>query len=201
MSVKLCHSISSAKPRLKVKQTLGSNLFLTMVRIRYALLSIGLDALWRLRPHRRPNNTPYSLSTDRVQEEIATLRSLIQRFPFWQKGRALLAERSILVDDVATAYAEAQALRLLSARGSPSYATALTLLGKCYLKRGDGNSALSLLAEASTILPKDFRIREEEAAAQVLVGDKERALEILQGIPTTNLSAEGKAALQWLSMK
>lgn len=182
-------------------KTLATNLTRTMARIRYAFLSIGLDLLWRFKPVEHSSETPYSSSHDRSQDEIATLRSLIQRFPFWRKGRALLAERSILVDDIATAYAEAQALCLLSEQGSPVHATALTLLGKCYLKRGDGASALSLLAQASHIRPNDFQIREEQAAAQVLVGDNERALEILQGIPITSLSAEGKAALQWLSMK
>lgn len=172
-----------------------------MARIRYAFLSIGLDLLWRFKPVERLSVSPHSPTHDRTQEELATLRSLVQRFPFWRKGRAILAERSILVDDIATTYAEAQALRLLSDPGSSLYATALTLLGTCYLKRGDGASALALLAQAADIRPNDFRIREEEAAAQVLLGDKGRALEILKGIPTTNLSAEGKAALQWLSMK
>lgn len=173
-------------------KTLASNLTRTMAGIRYAFLSIGLDLLWRFKPVEHSSGLPYSLANDRTREELGTLRSLIQRFPFWRNGRALLAERSILVDDIATAYAEAQALRLLSDRGSSLDATALSLLGKCYLKRGDGASALSLLAQASNIRPHDFRIREDVAAAQVLLGDKRRALEILEGIPTTNLSAEGR---------
>jgi tetratricopeptide (TPR) repeat protein len=187
--------------RLKAKQTGASNLTRNVARIRYALFNFGLNLLWRFKPQNgsRPNSEP--LNTENLDEEEATLRGIIQRFPFWRKGRQLLAEQSILRNDIATAYAEAQALRVLSPEGSGSYATALALLGRCYLKRGDGDSALSLLAQASQLRPKDFRIHEDQAAARILIGDKARALETLQSIPATHLSAEGKAALQWLSMQ
>lgn len=164
-------------------------------------MNVGLDLFWRLRPScRLARHVPLS-DNDPHREEASTLRAIIQRFPFWRQGRALLAEKSIVLEDIATAYAEAQALRLLSTEGAPSHALALALLGRCYLKRGDGASALSLLTQASNTRPNDYRILEDQAAAHVLLRNKTLALEILQGIPKTHLSAEGKAAIQWLSMQ
>jgi Flp pilus assembly protein TadD len=141
------------------------------------------------------------LKKEPTRDETLELRSLIQRFPSWQRGRAMLAERSLRADDIATAYAEAQALRVLSAGSAPLQALSLSLLGQCYLKRGDGAAALPLLRQASALRPYDSSIREEEAAAHVLIGDKAQALEILNNIPSSNLSAESKAALRWLSSK
>jgi tetratricopeptide (TPR) repeat protein len=163
---------------------------------------VGLDLIWRFMPAARSDKGAMSEAGNKsAQDELILLRSLIQRFPFWQRGRAILAERSLAVNDVATAYAEAQALRSLSRGSSLLHATSLSLLGQCYLKRGDGNAALPLLKQASDLRPQDFRIREEQAAAHVLVGERSDALEILQRIPAAYLSAEGKAALQWLSSK
>jgi hypothetical protein len=67
------------------------------------------------------------------------------------------------------------------------------------LRRGDGASALDLLDQALELTPKAARVEEERSAAFVLVGEKVRALDILKAIDPTELSAEGKAALQWLS--
>lgn len=132
-------------------------------------------------------------------EELIALRSLIQRFPFWLRGRAILGRLSIESNDIATAYAEAQALRALSRENSDERTLSLSLLGQCYLRRGDGASALALLNQAADIRPNDTLIKEEQAAALVLLGEKAKAHEILKRIPATHLSAEGKAALQWLS--
>lgn len=171
-----------------------------MARILYPLINLGLDLVWRFRPKDRSRNELITQSPiDSDREEIRILRSLIQRFPFWIRGRALLARRCIDVDDIATAYAEAQALRLVSPERSAFHTTSLALLGECYLRRGDGAGALSLLTQASDLSPHDLKIREDKAAAHVLVGEKAKAFEILKAIPATNLSAEGKAALQWLS--
>ena len=173
-----------------------------MARLLHPLINVGLDLLWRFRPKAgAKHGTISELNNEPTKDETAELRSLIQRFPFWQRGRAMLAELSLRADDVATAYAEAQALRILSSESSSLYATSLSLLGQCYLKRGDGAAALTLLQQASELSPHDLSIREEEAAAHVLVGDKAKALEILNHIPPSHLSAEGKAALRWLSSK
>jgi predicted negative regulator of RcsB-dependent stress response len=127
------------------------------------------------------------------------LRALIRRFPYWTEGRALLAKLSLEANDVATAYAEALALRTLAPKHSHFHTVALFELGRCFLRRNDASSALAFLDEAHELNPKDSRIQEERSAALVLLGDKVRALEILKTISPEELSAEGKAALQWLS--
>lgn len=156
--------------------------------------------MWRLRPKAQSRTQSLPNPKDEGEtDEREILRSLIQRFPFWTHGRGILARYSLEANDIATAYAEAHALRVLSSDRSPLRATSLALLGQCYLRRGDGVGALPLLNQASELRPHDLRIREDQAAALVLVGDKIKAIDILKGIPTANLSAEGKAALQWLT--
>lgn len=115
------------------------------------------------------------------------------------KGRALLATQALATDDVATAYAEAQALLTLAPSHSRYHATALFQLGRCFLRRGDPSSALKLLDQAHTINSGDTAIQEERSAALMLSGDRAGALQILKTIQYGDLSAEGKAALQWLS--
>ncbi len=100
---------------------------------------------------------------------------------------------------MATAYAEAQALLALAPKRSRYHGVALFELGRCFLRRNDASSALAFLDEARELNPNDPRIQEERSAALVLQGEKARALEILKTISPTELSAEGKAALKWLS--
>lgn len=130
---------------------------------------------------------------------LSDLRGLIRRFPYWMKGRDLLAESSLAVDDVGTAYAESQALLTLAPHHSNYHTAALLHLGRCFLRRGDPSSALGFLDQAHTTRPGNTRIQEERSAALVLLGDRVRALQLLKTIPASDLSAEGRAALQWLS--
>jgi tetratricopeptide (TPR) repeat protein len=148
----------------------------------------------------RPSPSPLSIEeTTTEAAELEELRALIRRFPFWIKGRALLASKSLAANDVATAYAEAQALLALAPKNSRYHATALFELGRCFMRRGDGASALAFLDQALELTPNSTHVQEERSAALVLLGDKGHALEILKGITPAELSAEGKAALQWLS--
>jgi Flp pilus assembly protein TadD len=147
-------------------------------------------------------STPAALATEQEPTdggELEALRALIRRFPYWVRGRALLATKSIAANDIATAYAEAQAVLTLAPKSSRYHATALFELGRCFLRRNDPSSALALLDQAHELTPNDLRVQEERSAALVLLGDKARALEILTTITPAKLSAEGKAALQWLS--
>lgn len=182
----------------------GRGSSLTVRRISHVVGSFCASTLWRLRAYagrlNRPSPSPLSpqeTATEAV--ELEELRALIRRFPYWMQGRALLTSKSLVVNDVATAYAEAQALLALAPKNSHYHATALFELGRCFLRRGDGASALDLLDQALELTPKAARVQEERSAAFVLVGEKVRALDILKAIDPTELSAEGKAALQWLS--
>lgn len=170
----------------------------------FRIANLFVDALWRIRPgvtHDAATAKTSLLRDDRtsVDSESTSLRGLIRRFPYWMKGRALLAKRALAHDDVATAYAESQALLALAPSHSRYHATALLQLGRCFLRRGDPSSALGFLVQAHTIKPSDTAIQEERSAALVLLGDRAGALRILKTIGASDLSAEGKAALQWLS--
>jgi tetratricopeptide (TPR) repeat protein len=177
---------------------------LTVRRISHVVVTIFVNFLWRIRPYvdRTSRASPSPLPIDEEPAdngELEALRALIRRFPYWMKGRALLATKSLAANDVATAYAEAQALLALAPKNSHYHATALFELGRCFLRRGDGASALAFLDQAHELTPNKSPVQEERSAALVLLGDKGRALEILETITPTELSAEGKAALQWLS--
>lgn len=168
------------------------------------VVNLFVNTLWRLRWHAerfKPATNPALTSDDHTVDngELEALRALIRRFPYWMKGRALLAKRSLEANDIATSYAEAQALLALAPSGSHYHAVALFDLGRCFLRRNDAASALAFLEQAHELKPKDPRIQEERSAALVLQGDKARALELLKAIPDADLSAEGKAAMLWLS--
>lgn len=174
-----------------------------MAQLLQVLTAASLTLLWGIRPRaqRRVSGTVGASLQDQQNSsnEIETLRAFVRRFPFWIHGRALLGELSLQHNDVAAAYAEAQALRVLTPKGSKHQTTALFLLGRCFLQRGDAASALNLFNEAHELRADDHRIQEERSAAYALLGDRAQALAILQTIPAAHLSAESKAAMQWLA--
>lgn len=178
-----------------------------MAQLSKLLTATCLTVLWAVRPRvqrwrtgtlRASSEDVYNSAEERDSEERDTLRAFVRRFPFWAHGRALLGEASLQYNDVATAYAEAQALRVLARKGSTHEGTALFILGRCFLRRGEPSAALNLFNEAHALKPHDHRIQEERSAAYALLGDRTQALEILRTIPAIHLSAESKAAMQWL---
>lgn len=140
-------------------------------------------------------------SLSRQGNDPAQLRAILRTYPFWGPGHQKLGEAALHAGDIATAYASAQAARTLSHRRPRAEAQALHLLGRCFLARGDWQEALLLLQQARTALPSDPRIQQDEAAALMLGGENAAALEILSAIPDTILSADGKAAREYLRAK
>ena len=171
------------------------------MRIDRTIINLGLTIFWRLRPATSGALMPGESTTSSQQapDEIDALRSLLRRFPFWIAGRHHLAEASLAANDIATAYCEAQALQTLSPHRRRDKGRALFVLGRCYLRRGDSGSAVTLLNDAKDLLPHSYSLQEEIAAALTLHGDKAKALQILKEIPQEKITAEGKAALRWLS--
>ena len=174
-----------------------------MRRISHFVGTLCASTLWRLRPFTgRLQTKPSPISTEErttATADLEELRALIRRFPYWLQGRGLLATQSLNANDVATAYAEAQALLMLAPKNSHYHATALLELGRCFLRRGDGASALAFLDQAHELMRSNTTVQEERSAALVLIGEKVRARDILLSIAPAALSAEGKAALRWLS--
>lgn len=140
-------------------------------------------------------------SLSRHGDESTRLRSILRTYPFWGPGHQKLGESALHAGDIATAYASAQAARILSDKKPRAKAQALHLLGRCFLARGDWHGALHFLREARTLLPSDSQIQQDEAAALMLGGEHAAALEILSAIPEKMLSADGKAAREYLRAK
>jgi Flp pilus assembly protein TadD len=80
-------------------------------------------------------------------------------------------------------------------------ASADFILGRCYLRRGDWATAQHYLKQASLLAPSNTAIQEENAAALILGGELRRARAILDQIPESSLSAEGKAARAFVRSK
>ncbi len=133
--------------------------------------------------------------------EICYLRSLLRKFPAWPGGHLQLAERSLILDDVGCAYASAHAALSCQSQELSIRETAYFVLGRCYLRRGVCDKALSFLEQAAGLRGRETEVKEEIAAALLLKGDRQEALRILEALPDINLSPAGAAALQFLRAK
>ena len=134
-------------------------------------------------------------------DQVPRLHSILRSYPFWGNGHQRLGEAALESGDVATAYASGQAAKILSYRKPRARARALHLLGRCFLARGEWQMALELLREAESALPKDARIKQDEAAALMVGKEHAQALELLSSVAAQDLTADGKAALEYLRGK
>lgn len=158
--------------------------------LRTRCISVALNIGWRL---------AYK-TIDRDKKTIL-LRALLRRFPYWWHGHRILAEESLAHDAVACAYASALCMQAIGDRSRYARASSECILGRCFLRRGDWREALIHLEAASHLVPNDFHVNEERAAALILGGDMKAACDILAAIPKHHISAEGKAALAFTSSK
>jgi tetratricopeptide (TPR) repeat protein len=151
----------------------------------------------------RALNLVWAAAVRRIEshEVEGTLRSLLRRFPYWQRGHTLLAESALRHDNVGQAYAAALCCKALAGEDSTLIAEALLTLARCHLRRGDWQTALHHLEKALPLNPSNYEINEEAAAAHMLAGNYLEALKLLSSIPETRISAEGKAALQFARSK
>lgn len=129
------------------------------------------------------------------------LRSLLRRFPYWAEGHLAFAEEALARDEVAEAYASANAALHLRACHARIRALAEFTLGRCFLRRGDWRSAVEHLTRSKTALPRNHAVTEELAAARILGGDYTSARALLESIPANQISAAGKAALSFTRAK
>ncbi|MBN8549691.1 MAG: hypothetical protein J0M12_10280 [Deltaproteobacteria bacterium] len=132
-------------------------------------------------------------------EKNSYLRSRLRETPYWKRGHLLLGELSLQEDDVATAYACAKAVGILSAEGASSEAD--TLLGRCYLKRGAFVEATAFLEKGALARPNDSALQEDVAACYIGRGEFKKAAQILSVIPQQRLSVPGHAALLYSKKK
>lgn len=169
------------------------------------IVAAALDILWHLGAGSLTrSNSSYALGKHReddpVRSRLPLLRSLLRRFPYWLRGHLRLAEESLTIDDIITAYSSAHCIIAgsYSTRNTPLRAEGYLLMGRACLRRGDWRSCLKHLQTAAELLPGDSRILEEEAAAYMAGDERARALTILQTIPSRKLSVAGRAALEFL---
>lgn len=160
------------------------------MKLSHRCLNVVLDRLWRLGWR--------SSATPKTSE---LLRSLLRRYPFWIKGHLLLAEECLNRDAIGCAYASACCVSSLVETNTALMSAAEFLLGRCFLRRGDWQSALSYFQIARLKTPLNYRIHEEESAALILGGNYQEALSLLQAIPEHMLSPEAKAATAFARSK
>jgi len=129
------------------------------------------------------------------------LRSLLRRFPYWAEGHINFAEEALGHDEVAEAYASANAALYLREGHPGTRALAEFILGRCFLRRGDWRCAEEFLSRSKTALPHNHAVTEELAAARILGGDFTSARSLLESIPANQMSAAGKAALSFTRAK
>ena len=156
------------------------------------LTNSALNAFWRWGANRA------ALSD---AEKEAALRGLLRRFPFWATGHLNLAALALRTDNVALAYSSAIAGEILSATNFRQESEAVSLLGRCFLQRGDWQNALKHFNRARSLGMTSHKLAEDTAAAYMLGGAYDDALSALSGISPANLSTEGRAALEFVRDK
>jgi tetratricopeptide (TPR) repeat protein len=161
-----------------------------MVSIAEQLRCWALGLLWRT-----------STKPDDPEERTEALCRLLRRYPRWRDGHRILAEECLEKDDVARAYTAARCYQTIVGSDKLKRAHSNLLLGRCYLRRGEWQSALSVLKSALEDASLSAPILEELAAAHMLGGNYVEALDALQQIQEKQLSAQAKAALAFAKSK
>ena len=140
-----------------------------------------------------------SLASERHNHESDWLKSELRKVPYWARGHLLVGERSLAQEDIATAYASAQAV--LQLKQSKLTRSGKLLLSRCYLKRGAFEQAKEILEELHTLYPADYEINEELAACYLPLSNHAKVVELLASIPEAKLSQPAKSALYFSRQK
>ncbi|MBX7143386.1 MAG: hypothetical protein K1X79_02965 [Oligoflexia bacterium] len=128
--------------------------------------------------------------------KLDTLRRILRRVPFWGRGHLMLARLALARRDVSTAYASAQAALVLLRRPEDRAYTQL-VLGRCYLQRGQLETALQALNLVPFEGVWETEAREEMAAVLLALQRPQEAAAVLEGIPAGRRSQSAEAALRY----
>ena len=129
------------------------------------------------------------------------IRCLLRKYPWWPKGHRILAEISLDCDDIATAYGSGICFHHLCGSNLKKLAVAYTILGTCFLRRGDWQSALTYLELAQKMGGSCYGTLEELTAAYMLGHKYNSAMSTIQSIPESKRSSQIKAAALFISKK
>jgi len=141
------------------------------------------------------------LKSDQLQTQLSELiRRELRKNPTWIRGHLELAELSLQLNDVATAYASAHAVLQLASSGK-NFGQAKYVLARAFLRRADAAQALPLFLEANAYLGENLLFKEDLAACYMANEDFAGAYSILSGLPDDKLSSASKAALQFVKSK
>lgn len=163
-----------------------------LLDIRYALFEFA-----QRHGETAPIGSVASLEEKRVVQKRAELewvRSALVQFPYWTKGHLVFAAAALELDDIAAAYAAAQAVITLAPTGHYAYAAKM-LLGRCYLRRGAASEALKIFRDVPDSVRTDVRLLEDMAACHMALGEYEDVISLLSSIRPEKISMEGGAAL------
>lgn len=126
------------------------------------------------------------------------LRGYLRQCPWWRHGHILLAQASLQRNDVASAYASAQAALKLPC-GKAAFRDAQIVVARCAIARGLHQRARDILTDLRARFGGDPNINEELAAALLGLGLEDQALAMLQEIEDDQRSAEAQSMLAYLS--
>jgi tetratricopeptide (TPR) repeat protein len=177
----------------------------------HRLITIGLDLLHRLHRfgvaseanlkreaapslERATSDVEHTIEAGALRERERWIREKLRRYPFWLRGHEALAKIALRRDDIALAYASASAMLKLQPGGDSAH-TAFAVLGRAYLRRGEGKRAIEMFERCLSKDSANPALREDLAAAHLLVSDFAAAVNALEGIPEELRSGEARAAL------
>lgn len=138
---------------------------------------------------------------NRVDRQRASwLQEKLRKTPNWIDGHLGLAWTALKLNELSLAYASAQAVLVL-AKVDSDRASAHWVIGKCYLRRGDHQAAITALQNANRQGETGSGLKEDLAAAYMGRGEYALALETLRSIAPTALSMQAQAALSFCKMR
>ena len=172
--------------------SLTSSLWCVYAELRVQILE------WQLKAESRAGK--YHSPDDREQLREQLVKKLLRKIPYWSAGHLRLATRALDRNDLALAFASAQAARTVAAT-SAAQVEATRILARCQLKAGEYESARSTLVALRETSPQSWAVREDVAALMIHQGDYRAAAVELGAIPEQDLSAEGRAALEFVKGK
>lgn len=143
---------------------------------------------------------PSTFDEQNREDNVSLALWLMERlasYPYWANGHAELARIALRLDDIRRVYASALAIEQLS----PSSTRAKFFTAVSYLRRGFHAQAAHLLEELLKLEPENFEVREELAAAYLVLGKESEVVALLDPIPYESLSRDGRAALSYAQKK